>query len=288
MSKIVSVITRTCNRPIFLRRLFENLCLQRFSDFVWIIVNDGGDKEFVNNLSYEAGQKGIEVSVIHHEFNMGMEAASNSGISASQSKYIVILDDDDTWESNFLLEMTSFLENKSEIYGGVVSHSSIVEEEVSGSRIIEKKRYIYNGFLQNIYLAQLANENVFNVNAFLFKRSCLDVVGSYDESLPVRGDWDFNIRFSRFFDIGVIPKPLANWHQRSPSIGSNSNSVVGQKHLHREIDARIRNKFLREDLNSGKLGLGFLMNMQARRSPFSVSSSLKSRVFQRLRMFFKW
>lgn len=43
----VAVITRTQNRPLMLRRALATLSEQTFSDYrVWVI-NDGGDKECV-------------------------------------------------------------------------------------------------------------------------------------------------------------------------------------------------------------------------------------------------
>lgn len=284
--KTVAIITRTLNREIFLKRLLYILLNQSFKDFTWIIVNDGGSQDPINLIIKEANSLGIDAKAIHHEKNLGMEAASNSGIKNSKSEYIVILDDDDSWDSRFLEETTGFLKVNQSRYSGVVTQSKIIVEEFSNNQWLPVKSYLYNGNLKAIYLADLAKENIFNINAFLFKRSCLSLTGLFDENLPVRGDWDFNIRFCRHFDIGVIPKPLANWHQRKNAIGSIGNTVISQKRLHQEYDAIIRNRYLRRDLNEGGLGLGLLLNYQAR-DYFKKKISLKNLFINYLKRFFK-
>ena len=89
----VAVITRTQNRPLMLRRALATLSEQTFSDYrVWVI-NDGGDKECVEQTLSQASLRIRErCTLLHHNAPRGMEAASNTAISASQSKYVVIHD----------------------------------------------------------------------------------------------------------------------------------------------------------------------------------------------------
>jgi hypothetical protein len=107
----------------------------------------------------------------------------------------------------------------------------------------------------------VAGENQFRVNAFVFERSCLENVGLYREDLPVLGDWEFNLRFLRDYDIGVIPEELSYFHTRPPKTdGSFSNTVVDGVDRHVLYETIIRNEYLRRDLSEGKLGLGWLLS----------------------------
>ena len=110
--KKVAVITRTKNRTILLWRAFHSVLKQSFKDFIWIIVNDGGEKEGVDRIATEARNNGIDVRVLHHEHSKGMEVASNAGIRSCESEYIIIHDDDDSWEYDFLEKTVKFLDKR--------------------------------------------------------------------------------------------------------------------------------------------------------------------------------
>ena len=51
-----------------------------------------------------------KLPVIHNVESVGMEAASNIGITASESEYLVINDNDDTWHLGFLEKTVSYLD----------------------------------------------------------------------------------------------------------------------------------------------------------------------------------
>ena len=46
----VSIITRTKNRPQFLKRACESLINQTFKNYEWIIVNDAGDISHIEKV----------------------------------------------------------------------------------------------------------------------------------------------------------------------------------------------------------------------------------------------
>jgi glycosyltransferase involved in cell wall biosynthesis len=258
----VAVITRTKDRPILLERALASVSRQTFGDFIWMIVNDGGDPAPVDAIAERARKDGIDVHVIHHATSHGMEAASNAGIAACHSEYILIHDDDDSLEPLFLEKTVDFLEAKS-IYLGVVTHSVRVDEELTADACIERSRSPHNIGLQSIYLAEIAAENAFPPISFLFRRSVYNEVGRFNESLPVLGDWDFNLRVLERGDIGVIPEMLANYHHRVALTDQNDvygNSIYAGISKHQEYDGLIRNAYLRRDLAHGRPGLGALVN----------------------------
>ena len=82
--KKVAVITRTKNRELLLNRALASVSSQTFRDFVWVIVNDGGERAPVEEIAGKASTSGIEVKVLHHEKSLGMEAASVAKPSVSR------------------------------------------------------------------------------------------------------------------------------------------------------------------------------------------------------------
>jgi hypothetical protein len=60
----------------------------------------------------------------------------------------------------------------------------------------------------------MACGNFFPPIAFVFRREVLERIGGFNETLPVLGDWFFNLEFLLEDDIAVLPEPLARYHHR--------------------------------------------------------------------------
>jgi glycosyltransferase involved in cell wall biosynthesis len=259
----IAIITRTKNRPILLSRARQSIEQQTYTNFKWVLVNDAGDAAPVEEEARQAKDQGVNVIVIHRKQSAGMEAASNAGVRTSNSKYVVIHDDDDTWEPNFLSKTVQFLEDN-EHYVGVITHSTKILEEMQGNKIITIDKFPYNSWINAVYLIDLAQVNRFPPISFLFRRTSYDKVGGFDETLPVLGDWDFHLRILLQGDIGVISEPLANYHFRrsvkeSMNVYGNTVTVGIAKHI--QYDAIYRNRKLREDIVNHRIGLGFLLGL---------------------------
>ncbi|HCZ15338.1 MAG TPA: glycosyl transferase [Candidatus Accumulibacter sp.] len=269
----VVVITRTKNRPVMLRRAMASVSHQSFRDFTWVIVNDGGDAAEVEAIATSARQEQLEVQTIHNAQSLGMEAASNCAIRASDSELLVIHDDDDTWDPQFLAATAAFLATES-AYGGVVTHTNRVDEVIEGDLIRVIRTTPWNHDLMSVYLIEMAQVNSFPPISFLFRRSVLAEIGMFDESLPVLGDWDFHLRFLAARDIGVVPRPLAFYHHRETSTGVYGNSLYDGISKHIRYDALLRNRLLRRDLEEGRLGLGMLVNLARTHNGLSMLEML--------------
>lgn len=258
----VAIITRTKDRPLLLRRAVESVLGQTHADWVHVIVNDGGDPAAVEQVvAPQADRYAGRLVRVDNPRSLGMEAASNRGIAASASRYLVIHDDDDSWDPAFLAKMTALLEASRPPVAGAICHSVLVREAVEGEAVTEMGREDFNANLLAVPMAQMAVRNLFPPISFLFQRAALEAAGPFREELPVLGDWDFNLRFLRDHDIAVLPEKLAFWHHRvAAEEGEYANSVLGGALSHASYDATIRNQMLREDMGKGRVDLGFLVN----------------------------
>jgi glycosyltransferase involved in cell wall biosynthesis len=257
----VAVVTRTRQRPLLLARAIASVLGQTHSDWVHVIVNDGGDPGEVEALvARHADAYRGRVTVLHHPAPVGMEAASNAGIAASESTWLAIHDDDDTWRPAFL-ERTLAAIRAHPLPGcrGAVAWAERVSERIEGDRIIELRRESYNDWLREVELWRLLQQNLFPPISFVFARAALAEVGGFDPTLPVLGDWDFNLRFCARFEIAVVPEHLAGYHHRPPgAAGYYGNTVVDGVARHRQYRAWLINRWLREDLAAGRIGRGVL------------------------------
>jgi glycosyltransferase involved in cell wall biosynthesis len=254
----VAVVTRTKDRPLLLERAMQSLADQTFGDSHWVVVNDGGASAPVDRIVERARAVGLRTTVVHHPVSLGMEAASNAGIAAAASEFVAIHDDDDSWDPEFLAATVAFLDTGPQ-WGGVVTGTLRVDERLGPQGAKEVRRRPFNPGLRSVHLSEVAEENPFPPICFLYRRSAYESIGPYDASLPVLGDWEFNLRFLTRFDIGVIDRPLANYHWRVGEKGGYGNSVSGGVDRHVQWDAVVRNRLLRRDIEAGTVGLGHLV-----------------------------
>lgn len=255
----VAVIMRTKDRPLLLRRAIRSVLEQTFKDWVLVIVNDGGQPD---NIPLAMGEMADELAgrvlVLHHPVSLGMQSASNAGITNCDSDFIIIHDDDDAWDNSFLARTVSYLDERGwdPKLGGVVTWSLVIVEELTeDGRIEERSRFVFNDKLHKVSLAELAVENRFPPISFLVRRAALEAVGPFREEHGVLGDWEFHLRVLRQFDIGVIPEPLAHYHHRvNTTTGTYGNSVHAEETVHRTTRIELINAAVRQEL-AGASGL---------------------------------
>ncbi len=124
--------------------------------------------------------------------------------------------------------------------------TKIIETIHADGSISVSDKSPYNDTLRNVLLADMISNNLYPPVSFVFSREAYNHIGSFREDLPVLGDWEFNLRFVASYEVGVIPKLLANYHHRvacsSPELW---NSVHSSQIEHSTYDAELRNEALR-------------------------------------------
>lgn len=248
---------RTKNRPVLLRRAVADVCAQTFAGWCLMIVNDGGDRHEVDAIVAAEPRRAGRVRVLHNEESRGMEAASNRAIRASDSTYIAIHDDDDTWHPTFLSRTVAHLGSTED--AAVAVSTEIVWERLEGQTLVEEGREPFEPGIGSFTLFELLRVNRVVPISLLYRRDVHAEVGFFREDLALIGDWEFHLRLA----LGERPlgflrgEPLAFWHQRREAQGALANSVIGQHDGHVELDLRVRDEALRE--YARKNGLGALL-----------------------------
>lgn len=261
----VAVITRTQNRPLFLERAIQSVHSQTMTDFIHVIINDAGDPKPVDEL-LEKHKDLIRgrVKVIHNKTSNGMEAASNKAIKSVDSKYVAIHDDDDSWHPECLQRATAVLDASRDSSGVVVRTTKITEEVATdGKSITILKEEHWMPDLRVINLYRQCIDNQMTPITFIYRRSVFAEIDYYDEELPVLGDWDFGIRLLQQFEVDYLDPgfSLANYHHRKFVPGSSHNNSFGSgTERHRYYSNRLMNKYLRQELKEGRLGVGYIMS----------------------------
>ena len=252
----VAIITRTKDRPVFLRRAIESVSAQTAGDYVHVIVNDGGKKDEVQSVielfSDDIQQK---IKLFHRKTPSGApDTIFNESIDRADSTYVAIHDDDDTWHPEFLERTLHVLDSGKK---AVVVRTNRIYETFKDSKIKRIKSEPYMPEMVAVSLYRQCIENQLTPIALIFSRDAYKAIGKFDSSLPVAGDWEFGIRFLKAYDVEFLDPgfALAYYHHRK-NISDNSYA----SHNHRKVFTSVSNKYLREDLKNGSLGLGYIMS----------------------------
>lgn len=112
MSRMVSVVIATRDRPDLLTQALASLARQTMKDFELIVADDGS--EDADAVKDAAAAFGIR-KLIRHDSPRGPGAARNAAIREAAGKYVAILDDDDIAREDRLEKQVAVLESRPDI-----------------------------------------------------------------------------------------------------------------------------------------------------------------------------
>ena len=141
----VSVLMLTYNRETMVSRAIESILAQTFSDFEFIIV-DNGSTDQSGAIAEEYAALDHRIRVIHRlRGNIG--AGRNTALDAARGKYLTFIDDDDWAEPDFLEFLVSLLdENGADVAicgatGRVFDEKKIMTAEEALIELMWRKKY---------------------------------------------------------------------------------------------------------------------------------------------------
>lgn len=257
---LVSVLTRTFRRPIFLQRCFAHLRAAMPENGEWLIVDDvpGGDAETLQLI--ETFRKQVSWQITYLNSGHGHRTkALNSGLKQADGTYFHILDDDDTVQPDFYRRLLGFLDEDAEAsWGAVACLSERVDETLIDGQLQETGRRAHYPELRAISFAGLATTMMTPPCSLIFRRA---VIGSlcFDETMRVAEDHAFLLQFLCQADIAVVREVHAAFHQRPQTEGAEQNSEISQNFTVEKT--RFQNALMRRDLASGRVGIGWLVTL---------------------------
>ena len=192
----VSVIIPVYNRFTLLQKSIDSLLRQSLKPDEIIVVDDGSTLDIKEALlPYKNQIKLIQTK------NLGVSSARNIGIKSAKNDWIALLDSDDEWREDKLQKQTSLHVSNPHL---LFSHTG--EKWIRDNKEIKypKKLAKPQGwcFLDNTSTCKIAASSV------MFHRSICDDIGYFDEKLKVCEDYDFWLRVSYSYEIGLIDEPL--------------------------------------------------------------------------------
>jgi glycosyltransferase involved in cell wall biosynthesis len=245
----VSVIVRTRHRPELLRIALRDIAAQSHPATEVLIVSDADDVSQVEAVVEEAAGLALTIRVIDRAGELhGRSQAANAGLRAARGEFVVLHDDDDTWDPSFLTRTVSFLCDNPESVA-VSAHTAVIVHRTDPSGVEHVEELLLNPALTSITITDMVRANRITTNSLLYRKSVHDEIGYIDESLTVHEDWDFYLRLIARHPIDLLPLPaLAFWHHRPEAQGDQANSVFALGPEHEAAHALVRDDQLRDTI----------------------------------------
>lgn len=197
----VSVIIPTYNCTEYISNAINSVLSQTYKNYEIIVIDDGSTDNTKDKLIPFISEEKIKYFYIK---NSGPAKARNVGIKKSKGDYIAFLDSDDLWLPDKLMLQIDFLDRSSDIE---VVHCDLefFNKDKILHDVINKDKLILDGLIFNDCL--LLRSLVF-LSSLLVKRSILDTVGLFDESLYTAEDVNLILRIAKKHKFGYINKVL--------------------------------------------------------------------------------
>jgi len=194
-SPLVSVVIASYNCAPFIAQTLASLSAQSYPNWECLVTDDGSTDETREVVTRYA--RTDERVKYFHQPNRGVSAARNAGLGHSRGDYVQFLDADDLLEAGKLAAHVEYLEQHPEtdiVYGGVRYFESERPDELMRSMEPGVKPWGTMSGRGEPLVRALSVANFIPINCALLRRSVVDAVGLFDETLPPLEDWDYWLR----------------------------------------------------------------------------------------------
>jgi len=193
----VSVVMAVFNGEKHLAESMDSILAQTFSDFEFIIVNDGSSDGTTGILSACSDPRIVRIE----RENRGLTRSLIEGTESARGDYIARMDADDVSLTQRLERQVCALDADPEV--GLIGTKYCFMDE-TGAHILPRTVPCSDEELQ----AVLLEANPFMHGSVMFRRECIERVGAYRESFEFSQDYDLFLRISEQYRIANVPQYL--------------------------------------------------------------------------------
>lgn len=216
----VSVVMPVFNREKYVADAVNSILAQTFTDFEFIIIDDGSADTTFDVLSSFIDER---IKLIRFKENQGNYAARNKGMEMARGKYICVMDSDDISLPNRLRKQYDFMERNKHV-GLCGSFVRIVDSDEIVTAP-EDYNEIKVWSMSNI---MFRHPTVFIRTEFLKKYKL-----KYNDTYRYAADYDFLVRATHLFPVTNIQEVLLEYRRHPEQISMANNK--GQAEVVRKV-----------------------------------------------------
>jgi glycosyltransferase involved in cell wall biosynthesis len=208
------------NGEDYLREAVDSIIYQKYTDFEFIIINDGS-KDKSDKILETYSDPRIR---LYHQENIGLTRSLNKGLKMAKGRYIARQDADDISLPQRLSHQVKYLDENHDI-GLVGTHVAFIDK--MGREINVWKTPANNDQIKKTF----RNGTSFCHGAVMFRKECIQKVGYYREKILYAQDYDYWVRISEHYKTANLEKILYKNRRTSGSISRNKFSKQLNFHL---------------------------------------------------------
>lgn len=256
---LVSVLMPVYNSQAFLREAIDSILNQTFTDFEFLIFNDGSTDKSLDIIQSYSDQR---IKLISYSENAGYVRALNEGLKIANGKYIARMDADDVALPERLEKQVAFLEKNL----GYAVCGSWAEFTTLGLAAMPTE--------DEDLRIQLLHSTPFNHPTTMIRKSSIDNGNiQYRHSLVPIEDYYFFFQVSKQGRMTILPQVLMKYRLHSASI---SFRQLKKQHENRKVIQKLVIKDFIPDLTEFELEI--YLNLHYRQNNLTPEFIGQSRI----------
>lgn len=213
LSPTISVVMSVYNNAAFLREAVESILHQTFTDFEFLIMDDGSTDRSLSILQ-EYAEQDARVVVFSRE-NRGLTCTLNELIGYARAEFIARMDADDVSLPDRFARQVEFLRQHPQVVcvGGAQNWID------DAGRILEHRQEAETD--AEIQQQNLSGCTAINHPSSMMRRSAILQVGGYDETLWSAQDLDLWLKLGEVGELANLKETVLQYRQHMSSVSES-------------------------------------------------------------------
>lgn len=228
----VTIIVPYYNSKGYIERLLQSVSEQSHSDFLCILVDDGGSDGTFELVSERTQGDPRFLNLKRPEgYKPGGRGSKNFGFTLCESGFVVFFDSDDVMYPGYLHDRLAYLKSNPDKDGVVSDFGWRVRPGETGKRHYRYDRRLFKDFKGNVrqdwfWLHYMDYRFWFNPGNPMWRTSSIADKPLWDESTSIGEDHEYHARLMlQGLDIGIIDGVHWDYMANNESMISTSESV---------------------------------------------------------------
>lgn len=209
---IISVVMSVYNEEDFLSDAINSILNQSEQNFEFIIIDDASTDKSVDIIK---GYEDQRIRLYVNPENRGLTKNLNKGLRLARGSFIARMDGDDISHPDRFRKQLKYLEQHREIM-----LCSCCIRSFGQIQTVEKKHKRTSEQLRVMMLFQ----PVLMHPGFMMRRKLIEDGMFYDESFRTAQDYDFQVRVSEKYDVGIVNCTLLNYRVHKKQVSNIRNN----------------------------------------------------------------
>jgi glycosyltransferase involved in cell wall biosynthesis len=220
-----TVVVTCFNQEQWIEQALDSVARQTQRDIEVIVTDDGSTDGSRARIVQWLSRSDLRGELVASGRNVGLPAMLNRARPRWQGRYIVVLNGDDWMEPDRVASQSAVLDGAPPSVGLVYSDLCVVD--VAGRATGDIIPPVSVERREGHVLLHIISQNMIGMGCVMFRRSLLDVIGGWDESL-VADDFDFFLRVAAAgFEFRYLPVVAGSCrHYAGSMTGSRGEELV--------------------------------------------------------------